>query len=622
MAEIMKVVTNKNDLNDKTKDLSSSYHLSNTLDNSFESNKHLSSSTSDGMYNCNNNIDSSNGIQQSQTTQQPPHSNTFQFLSWHYSTNSTIQITITLFFVGIIIHFLFIHSKYSSTTTSSNTNNNNKKKKKKKDKRTMNIIQIEQSLTSHHWYSSSCSALNIYLKLKSISKDIVQSNMMTSKNWRPWEKKQQSLLLQSKLITTKITTNINNNDTIIACLNVLASKCSKGKEVLSTQISQTNKRRDKNSNNTPPSTNNHYYNEIPFENLKHLKQEQIILEDICLKASFLVLRLQDQHQIINHNNDNNNDDFNFDKSDDRITIAAVRLLALIAGNILIRRKHLYNSNGSNNINNENDIGNDIGSYLPIRIVRRSLQEAKQIACNITDDNNNDIKKNYQKVKHSSLLLSSFKVKERLAAELQRSLCLYLGALIDDTNDDDDDNIDSRILTSRIINNGGLHTILDALNWYRFHAGVANWGCWAIFILLCNITNDTNNNNNTTSSIEDHKREFVNADGIYTMCRIMKDHATNVMVGRHAVAVLFDLLRDDKTTSTKSDNKQDRYHKNDNNHREIILSRNRLAAINAGMHHSLVEVMTFCSNSKEILMMGTQMLICTGYSGNIPTYIPT
>jgi hypothetical protein len=61
--------------------------------------------------------------------------------------------------------------------------------------------------------------------------------------------------------------------------------------------------------------------------------------------------------------------------------------------------------------------------------------------------------------------------ERLSAEIQRRGCLLLGGCAD--------NIEA---TSHIIESGGMDAILDALQWYRFHAGVAKWGLWAVFHL--------------------------------------------------------------------------------------------------------------------------------------------
>jgi len=59
--------------------------------------------------------------------------------------------------------------------------------------------------------------------------------------------------------------------------------------------------------------------------------------------------------------------------------------------------------------------------------------------------------------------------ERLSAEIQRRGCLFLGGFSDDAD-----------AVKQIIDLGGINAVIEALQWYRFHAGVCKWGLWAVF----------------------------------------------------------------------------------------------------------------------------------------------
>ena len=98
--------------------------------------------------------------------------------------------------------------------------------------------------------------------------------------------------------------------------------------------------------------------------------------------------------------------------------------------------------------------------------------------------------------------------ERLSAELQRKACLLLGALADG---------DSGIAT-KVVEEGGLEAILDALKWYRFHEEVASWGLWAIFVLCYDHAGN--------------KKEMIRLGGIQVVCMIMKNNSNSLEVSRH------------------------------------------------------------------------------------------
>lgn len=165
-------------------------------------------------------------------------------------------------------------------------------------------------------------------------------------------------------------------------------------------------------------------------------------------------------------------------------------------------------------------------------------------------------------------------KERVYAELQRKGCLLLGAL---------SNEDMEIAT-KVVDEEGLIAVLDAVEWYRFHEDIANWSLWAVFVLCYeNLGN---------------KGELIKLGGVDRICRAMKDNPKSLEVARHGIAVLFDMLR--VVPGSVHD-----------------VSQIRTIALNAGMHDVVTTAMNEFSDSKEIMMMGHQMLVATGYQGTIP-----
>lgn len=169
--------------------------------------------------------------------------------------------------------------------------------------------------------------------------------------------------------------------------------------------------------------------------------------------------------------------------------------------------------------------------------------------------------------------------EELLAEIQRKGALFLGALADGDTEFD--------LPTTIVEEDGLQLILDAANWFRFHEDVANWTLWAAFILCYeNVRN---------------KIQFLRLAGITTVCELMKNNPTSLEVNRHGIAILFDLLREG---NDREGVKWDPW--------EV-----RRIALGAGFQTIVVRAMTEFSDSMDIMMMGQEMLIGTGYRGDIP-----
>lgn len=172
-------------------------------------------------------------------------------------------------------------------------------------------------------------------------------------------------------------------------------------------------------------------------------------------------------------------------------------------------------------------------------------------------------------------------KEAYLAEILRKGCLFLGAICNDGED--------LGLPSIIVSEGGLVLILDTANWFRLHEDVANWALWAIFTLCYE-----------SLSI---KAELVRSQGIQVICRLMENNPTCQEVNRHGTALLFDLMRE--------------------NHEENTVTWNpweiRKIAIASGLHNLVLSAMNEFSESMDIMMMGQEILIGTGYRGDVPKH---
>lgn len=170
-------------------------------------------------------------------------------------------------------------------------------------------------------------------------------------------------------------------------------------------------------------------------------------------------------------------------------------------------------------------------------------------------------------------------REEILADIQRKGALFMGALVDGDTEFD--------LAVKIVEEDGLELVLDAANWFRFHEGVANWALWAVFIICYeNVRN---------------KIQLVRLGGIITICEQMKNHPGSLEVNRHGIALLFDLLREGNEVDGV---KWDPW--------EV-----RKVSLGAGLHKVVLHAMTEFSDSMDIVMMGQEMLIGTGYRGDIP-----
>lgn len=172
-------------------------------------------------------------------------------------------------------------------------------------------------------------------------------------------------------------------------------------------------------------------------------------------------------------------------------------------------------------------------------------------------------------------------KEEFLAEILRKGFLFIGAICNDG-----DKLD---LAATMVYEGGLELIIESANWFRMHEGVANWALWSIFTLSYE-----------KSSI---KAQLIKLQGIQVICRLMEHNPSSLEVSRHGTALLFDLLRENNNLETSSYNS-----------REV-----RKIALTSGLHDRVKSAMNEFSDSKDILMMGKELLIGTGFRGEIPKY---
>jgi hypothetical protein len=180
--------------------------------------------------------------------------------------------------------------------------------------------------------------------------------------------------------------------------------------------------------------------------------------------------------------------------------------------------------------------------------------------------------------------------ELYLAEVLRKGCLFLGALCN--NDNDSGKHALGLATIIVQEHDGLEFILQILNWFRCHEDVCNWALWAIFTMAFD--------NMPIKVI------LVREQGIPTICQTLKENPTSLEVNRHGIALLFDLLRENQNVASNSQAKWDPW--------EV-----RKMALVGGLHQVVYNAMVQFSDSMDIMMMGQEMLIGTGFQGDVPVY---
>jgi hypothetical protein len=402
--------------------------------------------------------------------------------------------------------------------------------------------------------------------------------------------------------------------------------------------------------------NNNIANNYKCRNLNRDDGSDVILKRnlkkiiCCLNALAFKIDTIHKNKQKNKSNDNNeNNDNNVFLSSqeasyialqafndkDQIISSAFSLLALTAKCRSVRQRHHHHHSSSLKSSSkllsksssstptptstsleseQSDINYDL--KLPIQIMKSSLERTKKGIRMKDTNNNNTTTDNTIDQKEEEK-----EEKEQLAAEVQRKGCIYLGALADgDTN-----------LAGIIVQSGGLARIIESIDWFRYHLHVINWALWAIF----NLCFDHMGN----------KLEFFRCNGTIKICCAMKnvlkleekDMSTGsssddvkclreedfddddsdeesggiLEVARHGVAILFDFLRYDSTSETN--------YGNNNGQPTLDFMQVRRVALNAGLHEVIILAMKRCSKNTQVMMMGNQILVATGYNGKIPSF---
>uniref|UniRef100_A0A7S3Q7G3 Uncharacterized protein n=2 Tax=Chaetoceros debilis TaxID=122233 RepID=A0A7S3Q7G3_9STRA len=334
---------------------------------------------------------------------------------------------------------------------------------------------------------------------------------------------------------------------------------------------------------------------------------------------------------------------------DAIYSAAIALLALTAKNPSVQHRSISNP----------DV---YGIQIVIDIMVHSLKRAKADANSNSNDNSNNNnnknrsgeKKNYERVE-----------KESIAAELQRKACLYLGAISDGNSAMAHAIGVGSESGSKKSSMGGLEAILQSMLWFRYHGEVINWALWALFILCYDESGTEDDKTSTKSSGKNgehgngdnmnvgktNQNLLVRMDGIDKICTVMRNILHDLQkdndddsgdcnaddndlrkaaatrsarmaqkenakeVSRHGLSLLFDILRQRQNFENIPTYMRNKY----DNDAELDAMHIRRIALNAGLHDVLKHAMVECSDVSDIMMMGQQMLICTGYKGDVPCF---
>ena len=168
--------------------------------------------------------------------------------------------------------------------------------------------------------------------------------------------------------------------------------------------------------------------------------------------------------------------------------------------------------------------------------------------------------------------------ELFAAELQKKTALMLGSFSDGDSD----------MSTLVVDEGGLELMLDAASFFRSHQFTLKWIVWALFtICYDNFGN---------------KAHLIRQGGISKICDLLKATLVSAESQRHGMALLFDILRNT----------------GEQEHRSTFTVRS--LAVNSGLHEVIKEsIKVHGEKSPEVAFMGREILIGSGYKGDIPEY---
>ena len=101
--------------------------------------------------------------------------------------------------------------------------------------------------------------------------------------------------------------------------------------------------------------------------------------------------------------------------------------------------------------------------------------------------------------------------------------------------------------------------------------------------------------------ESQEDEVDHGDWDWNRKRVQSAEQSANEVARHGIAILFDVLRYDDTNPG------------------VDFAHIRRVSLNAGMHEVVKTAMLIFDDNTEIMMMGQQMLIATGFTGDMPKF---
>lgn len=259
---------------------------------------------------------------------------------------------------------------------------------------------------------------------------------------------------------------------------------------------------------------------------------------------------------------------------DQLVASSLSLLALVAGQENVRYRHLHEAD-------------KYGLNIPIQCMKQALERAKDRPeadheTEVNDDTPIDNSKNGVSQGKNLFSASPALTAAQQSAELQRKGCLLLGALADGDSE----------MARLVAQEGGIEMVLQAISWYRYHADVANWGLWAIFILAYEYT--------------PNKALIIGAGGVAVVTQALRlCGCETIEVARHGIAILFDLLREQDPDDVP----------------RLDTWKVRNAALAAGIHSPMLVAMNTYARAMDIIMMGQAILAGTDYKGEVPQYDP-
>jgi hypothetical protein len=115
--------------------------------------------------------------------------------------------------------------------------------------------------------------------------------------------------------------------------------------------------------------------------------------------------------------------------------------------------------------------------------------------------------------------------EKSIAEVLRKACVTVGAIVDGETS----------LQTQAVDDGAIEAIMAAMEWFPLHGPLQQWACYALF--------------NLSFDHIPNKIYIVKQGSLSPVLNAMNAHPQALELNRHAVGVLFNVLRNDKAVDT-------------------------------------------------------------------------